>query len=107
MRHLCEPTPDTIPMYADGVPKEGVQRHVVLNRIGIMSLIRKKASKHVRNCSKTIVLAKLKLNGKEPEDSCGQLADILQNLFPSTMFKAARSISEPYYRVCTFTKFVY
>ena len=44
MRHLCEPTPDTIPTYADGVPKEGVQRHVVLNRIGIMSLIRKKVS---------------------------------------------------------------
>ena len=44
MRHLCEPTPDTVPTYADGVPKEGVQRHVVLNRIGIMSLIRKKVS---------------------------------------------------------------
>ena len=44
MRHLCEPTPDTVPSYADGVPKEGVQRHVVLNRIGIMSLIRKKVN---------------------------------------------------------------
>ena len=44
MCHLCEPTPDTVPTYTDGVPKEGVQRHVVLNRIGIMSLIRKKVS---------------------------------------------------------------
>lgn len=40
-RHLCEPENNT-PNYADTLPKEGMQRTLVLYRIGIMHLIRKK-----------------------------------------------------------------
>lgn len=42
MRHLCEPGADTQETFNDGVPREGMNRQVVLTRIGIMSLIRKK-----------------------------------------------------------------
>ncbi|XP_063720440.1 chromodomain-helicase-DNA-binding protein 4-like isoform X2 [Symsagittifera roscoffensis] len=42
LRHLCEPAADNAETYADGVPREGVQRQPVLTRIGVMSLIRKK-----------------------------------------------------------------
>jgi len=41
-RHLCEPEIGNSPTYADGIPKEGMQRQMVLFRIGIMSLIKKK-----------------------------------------------------------------
>ena len=42
MRHLCEPGVDTQETFNDGVPREGLNRHHVLTRIGLMSLIRKK-----------------------------------------------------------------
>lgn len=42
MRHLCEPGADNAESYADGVPREGLNRQHVLTRIGVMSLIRKK-----------------------------------------------------------------
>jgi chromodomain-helicase-DNA-binding protein 4 len=42
MRHLCEPTADNLETFNDGVPREGLNRQLVLTRIGIMSLIRKK-----------------------------------------------------------------
>ena len=42
MKHLCESTSDNSETFSDGVPREGLSRHHVLSRIGIMSLIRKK-----------------------------------------------------------------
>jgi len=42
MKHLCENTADNTETFSDGVPREGLSRHHVLSRIGIMSLIRKK-----------------------------------------------------------------
>lgn len=44
MRHLCEPgfAGENAETFADGVPREGLNRQHVLTRIGIMSLIRKK-----------------------------------------------------------------
>ena len=42
MKHLCENTADNAETFSDGVPREGLSRHHVLSRIGIMSLIRKK-----------------------------------------------------------------
>jgi hypothetical protein len=42
MKHLCENTTDNSEAFSDGVPREGLSRHHVLSRIGIMSLIRKK-----------------------------------------------------------------
>jgi len=42
MKHLCENTADNSETFSDGVPREGLSRHQVLSRIGIMSLIRKK-----------------------------------------------------------------
>ncbi|CAF4037555.1 unnamed protein product [Adineta steineri] len=42
MKHLCENVTDTADTFSDGVPREGLSRHHVLSRIGIMSLIRKK-----------------------------------------------------------------
>jgi hypothetical protein len=42
MKHLCENLAENTDSFADGVPREGLSRHHVLSRIGIMSLIRKK-----------------------------------------------------------------
>jgi hypothetical protein len=42
MKHLCENVGDNTDTFSDGVPREGLSRHHVLSRIGIMSLIRKK-----------------------------------------------------------------
>ncbi|CAF4569208.1 unnamed protein product [Rotaria sp. Silwood1] len=42
MKHLCENVSDNADTFSDGVPREGLSRHHVLSRIGIMSLIRKK-----------------------------------------------------------------
>merc|ERR1712071_184328 len=42
MRHLCEPDADNAESFADGVPREGLNRQHILTRIGVMSLIRKK-----------------------------------------------------------------
>ena len=42
MKHLCENITDNTETFSDGVPREGLSRHHVLSRIGIMSLIRKK-----------------------------------------------------------------
>jgi superfamily II DNA or RNA helicase len=42
MRHLCENIAENSETFSDGVPREGLSRHHVLSRIGIMSLIRKK-----------------------------------------------------------------
>ena len=42
MKHLCESTTENSETFSDGVPREGLSRHHVLSRIGIMSLIRKK-----------------------------------------------------------------
>ena len=42
MKHLCENSAENSETFADGVPREGLSRHHVLSRIGIMSLIRKK-----------------------------------------------------------------
>lgn len=50
MRHLCEPGADGAETFADGVPREGLSRQHVLTRIGVMSLIRKKASVCRRRC---------------------------------------------------------
>lgn len=40
--HLCEPEADSNNEFKDGVPCEGFNRSSLLNRIGVMSLIRKK-----------------------------------------------------------------
>jgi len=48
MKHLCEPGSDHAETFADGVPREGLSRQQVLNRIGILSLIRKKVSEYER-----------------------------------------------------------
>lgn len=42
MRHLCEPSSNREDYFNDGVPREGLNRHNVLARIGIMALIRRK-----------------------------------------------------------------
>merc|ERR1712136_31958 len=42
VRHLCEPGADNAESFADGVPREGLNRQHILTRIGVMSLIRKK-----------------------------------------------------------------
>ncbi|CAF1342694.1 unnamed protein product [Adineta steineri] len=42
MKHLCENITENSETFSDGVPREGLSRHHVLSRIGIMSLIRKK-----------------------------------------------------------------
>ncbi|CAF1303194.1 unnamed protein product [Rotaria magnacalcarata] len=42
MKHLCENIAENSETFSDGVPREGLSRHHVLSRIGIMSLIRKK-----------------------------------------------------------------
>eukprot|EP00117_Sycon_ciliatum_P030313 scpid13509/ scgid23933/ Chromodomain-helicase-DNA-binding protein 5; ATP-dependent helicase CHD5 len=42
MRHLCEPSNSREPTYSDGVPKDSLNTDLVLNRIGIMKLIRQK-----------------------------------------------------------------
>ena len=42
MKHLCEQFSDNTETFSDGVPREGLSRHHVLSRIGIMSLLRKK-----------------------------------------------------------------
>ncbi|XP_007551420.1 chromodomain-helicase-DNA-binding protein 3 isoform X4 [Poecilia formosa] len=42
MRHLCEPVADGAETFADGVPREGLCRQLVLTRIGVMSLVKKK-----------------------------------------------------------------
>jgi hypothetical protein len=42
MKHLCENVADNTEAFSDGVPREGLSRHHVLSRIGIMSLMRKK-----------------------------------------------------------------
>ena len=44
MRHLCEPCADSQEAFNDGVPREGLNRQLVLTRIGIMSLLRKKVN---------------------------------------------------------------
>lgn len=45
-RHLCEPEMGHSSQYADGIPKEGMQRQQVLFRIGIMNLITKKVEEY-------------------------------------------------------------
>uniref|UniRef100_A0A0N4ZGI1 DNA helicase n=1 Tax=Parastrongyloides trichosuri TaxID=131310 RepID=A0A0N4ZGI1_PARTI len=42
MRHLCEPVTENAEYFSDGVPKEGISRHHILARMGIMCLIRRK-----------------------------------------------------------------
>jgi hypothetical protein len=42
MRHLCEPGANREDHFNDGVPREGLNRHSVLTRIGTMALIRRK-----------------------------------------------------------------
>lgn len=42
MRHLCEPGPDNVETFSDGVPREGISRHHILTRIGTTALIKKK-----------------------------------------------------------------
>ncbi|CAJ0577901.1 unnamed protein product, partial [Mesorhabditis spiculigera] len=41
-RHLCEPGGDNQEAFNDGVPREGINRHHVLSRIGAMMMIRRK-----------------------------------------------------------------
>ena len=45
MKHLCENVADNTETFSDGVPREGLSRHHVLSRIGIMSLITKKSTR--------------------------------------------------------------
>lgn len=43
MRHMCEPDDETgTKAFSDGVPREGMSRHLVLTRMGIMRLVRNK-----------------------------------------------------------------
>ena len=43
MRHMCEPDDETgTKGFSDGVPREGMSRHLVLTRMGIMRLVRNK-----------------------------------------------------------------
>lgn len=44
MRHLCEPELPNSNTYSDGVPKDTIPRQNILTRIGIMRLLRNKAS---------------------------------------------------------------
>ena len=55
LRHLCQPAADNALTFADGVPREGLQRTAVLARIAVMSLIKKK------------VLEFENVNGKRPK----------------------------------------
>ncbi|KAI6201100.1 hypothetical protein M3Y96_00805500 [Aphelenchoides besseyi] len=49
MRHLCEPGADRDDYFNDGVPREGLNRQMVLTRIGIMALIRRKVQEFERD----------------------------------------------------------
>uniref|UniRef100_A0AC35UAD7 PHD-type domain-containing protein n=1 Tax=Rhabditophanes sp. KR3021 TaxID=114890 RepID=A0AC35UAD7_9BILA len=42
LRHLCEPTTESQENFSDGTPREGLNRQVVLSRIGLMALVRRK-----------------------------------------------------------------
>ena len=43
MRHMCEPDDETgTKAFSDGVPREGMSRHLVLTRMGILRLVRNK-----------------------------------------------------------------
>lgn len=43
MRHMCEPDDETgTKGFSDGIPREGMSRHLVLTRMGIMRLVRNK-----------------------------------------------------------------
>ena len=51
MRHMCEPDDETgTKAFSDGVPREGLSRHLVLTRMGIMRLVRNKVCVCVRVC---------------------------------------------------------
>ena len=41
-RHLCEPVETDAVKFEDGVPVEGLSRHYVLTRIGVIALIKRK-----------------------------------------------------------------
>ena len=43
-RHLCEPVETDAVKFEDGVPVEGLSRHYVLTRIGVIALIKRKVS---------------------------------------------------------------
>ena len=67
MRHMCEPEVNNQETYRDGVPKEGVNRPMVLARIGIMSLVRKKVQEfeHINGTNSTSVVNGNNDNGAE------------------------------------------
>ncbi|XP_065889551.1 chromodomain-helicase-DNA-binding protein 4-like isoform X2 [Dysidea avara] len=47
MRHMCEPDDETgTKAFSDGVPREGLSRHLVLTRMGIMRLVRNKIEQY-------------------------------------------------------------
>ncbi|KAI6170672.1 hypothetical protein M3Y97_01127400 [Aphelenchoides bicaudatus] len=49
MRHLCEPATNALEdHFNDGVPREGLNRHIVLTRIGTMALLRRKVQEFER-----------------------------------------------------------
>lgn len=55
MRHLCEPVADGAETFADGVPREGLCRQLVLTRIGVMSLVKKKVRRGKTGRTETVV----------------------------------------------------
>ncbi|OAF70184.1 hypothetical protein A3Q56_02080 [Intoshia linei] len=65
MRHLCENVTAGKDYFSDGVPRENLNRHQVLTRIGIMSLIRKKVQEfeviNGKYCIPGVVLVNNKL----------------------------------------------
>uniref|UniRef100_A0A0N4ZRZ9 PHD-type domain-containing protein n=1 Tax=Parastrongyloides trichosuri TaxID=131310 RepID=A0A0N4ZRZ9_PARTI len=46
LRHLCEDASTKSEFFSDGVPREGMNKHHVLSRIGMMGLIRRKINEY-------------------------------------------------------------
>ena len=54
MRHMCEPDDETgTKAFSDGIPREGMSRHLVLTRMGIMRLVRNKVCIRCMLCCPT------------------------------------------------------
>lgn len=87
MRHLCEPGADHSETFADGVPREGISRTLVLTRIGVMSLIRKKVQEfehinglvHNANGQQSVAAAGLLVNGNGVTNTISEDVAKLEN----------------------------
>lgn len=77
MRHLCEPGSDHSETFADGIPREGLSRHQVLTRIGVLSLIRKKVSEY------ELINGNISMPIQELENSEAEAAESKSNVTPN------------------------